>query len=454
MQNIEQPIEVTEDSRRFLDAVFQGASPLFLTGKAGTGKSTLLRQLRDSTLRNVAVVAPTGLAALNVGGQTIHSFFRFPVRSIMDEECIKELYGFPRRLFERLQMLIIDEVSMVRVDLMDCIDKFLRKNTRYKDRPFGGVQVLMVGDLFQLPPVLKNGSGEQQILKKTYGTPFFFGAPVFKDHPLQIFELTKVFRQSDNHFVDCLNQIREGGDNFIEAIRQINANCYIGSEENVGVTMVGTNSQADAINTVELNRLPGDPWIQVATRSGVLAGEAVSENRLPAPDKLRLKIGARVIILRNDLTDRLYVNGTTGVVVRLPESQLDTIGIEIDTVSGETVNVSIPMYEWQQCRVVLDEYEGKYTQSVVGTFEQFPVQLAYAITIHRSQGKTLESVLLDTGRGMFADGQLYVALSRVKSMAGLKLRKQLDWRDVMVNADVVSFYERHHNTQAIQGGLF
>lgn len=445
-------IEITDESKRFLDAVDHGASPVFLTGKAGTGKSTLLRHLHDTTLRNVAVVAPTGLAALNVGGQTIHSFFRFPVRAIMDKDCIRELYGWPRRLFERLQLLIIDEVSMVRVDMMDCIDRFLRANTRYKDRPFGGVQVLMIGDLFQLPPVLKQGSTEQTLLKNMFGTPFFFGAPVFKESPMQMFELTKVFRQEDNDFIECLNQIREGGDAFIQAIKTINETCCIGSEPYDGVTMVGTNDQADSINQVELRRLEGEMKAYKADRAGSLAEPTMKEDRFPAPETLRLKEGARVMILRNDLEGRRYVNGTVGTVINLPVDTLAPVCVDIGK-DEEPEYAYVPRYQWSQNRVELS-YDGTYTHSVVGTFEQYPLQLAYAMTIHKAQGKTLETMLLDTGRGMFADGQLYVALSRVKSIKGLKLRKPLDWRDVMVNPDVISFYERHHNTQAIQGGLF
>lgn len=447
-------IEITDESKRFLDAVDSGASPIFLTGKAGTGKSTLLRHLRESTLRNVAVVAPTGLAALNVGGQTIHSFFRFQPRAIMDKDSIRELYGFPRRLFERLQLLIIDEVSMVRVDLMDCIDKFLRVNGRRPNMSFGGVQVVMIGDLFQLPPVVKQGT-EHAVLQKIYGTPFFFGAPVFKEAPMQMFELTKVYRQEDNEFIECLNQIREGGDAFMAAIKKINDTCFIGNDHYEGVTMVGTNDQADAINVAELRRLPGDIRAYKADRSGSLAEPTVKEDRLPAPETLRLKEGARVMILRNDIDGRRYVNGTVGTIVRLPDIPLMPVTIRIDAKDENSLDyedVCVCRNEWHQNRVEL--LGDHYIQSVVGTFEQYPLQLAYAMTIHKVQGKTLESVLLDTGRGMFADGQLYVALSRVKSINGLKLRKRLEVRDVQVNPDVIEFYDQHHNTQVIQGGLF
>ena len=452
--------ELTAEGKKLVDAVTAGHTPLFLTGKAGTGKSTLLRYLRDTLDDlNMAVVAPTGLAALNVGGQTVHSFFRLPVKPIMDETCILSTYGKLQHFYSKLDLLIVDEISMVRVDLMNCVDMFLRTNRPSRgDLPFGGVQILLIGDLFQLPPVVVKDSIEEAILKATYGAPFFFRSPVFKENPLHIHALTKVYRQEDDTFVEILNQIREGGDHYVKALATLNAACLIGDTPYDGVEMVGTNELARLINYRQLRLLDSPPATFTGIKTGVMADGRVDDARLPVPDKLTLKVGAKVMIVRNDLSEfKYYVNGTVGTIVSLPQRDggMEPIGVRILNSRGDPMIVSITPATWEKTKVEL--FGDKYSQTVVGAYCQYPLMLAYALTIHKAQGKTLDNVVLDTGpKGMFSAGQLYVALSRVREMKGLKLRRELQTNDVIVHEDVVKFHQEYISKPSLlaQGSLF
>ena len=388
---------------------------LFVTGRAGTGKSTLLRALRDAAGEQMVVLAPTGLAAINVGGQTIHSFFGFPPRLIQSDDIRRSRNG---RLMRKLEFLVIDEVSMVRSDLMWAIDQSLRINRGRPREPFGGVRLLMFGDLHQLPPVVQEGEVAAH-LEDAHGGPFFFSVPALREGAgTYRLELEQVFRQTDNELIDVLNAIREGNvthddltllNTRVHAIRTL-------SEGEPYVILTPTNAAAKRINTAYLEALPGQ---SVRFDAGI-SGE-FNENVHPADQALDLKPGAKVMLLRND-PDRRWVNGSVARISRLAAKQ---VWIEIASREYEVEQVA-----WEHRRYAYDQTAEKIVETVAGTFKQFPLRLAWALTIHKAQGLTLDQVYVDLGRGTFAHGQTYVALSRCRSLDGLALARALSPSDV------------------------
>ena len=424
-------LELTPEVARAGDLMEDGPQCLFITGRAGTGKSTLLRHFRRRTDRKVAVVAPTGIAALNVQGETIHSFFRFPPRPIGMED-VEDLED--KSLYQALDAVIIDEISMVRADVLDGIDRFLRLNGPDKARPFGGLRMIMIGDPYQLPPVVASPA-ERRFLAERYKTPYFFSAAALKESGMETVELNKVFRQSESDFITLLNAIRMAHVTK-EVVEALNSRCdrdFVPPEDEPYITLTTTNARATKINDESLERLKG----RFKRYEGELEGVfAVAENPpLPAPDLLALKKQAQVMFVKND-PDRRWVNGTMGRVVRLGKS---TIEVDID---GRVVDVE-PV-EWEMVNYRYDREHRRVEAETVGTFRQFPLTVAYAVTIHKSQGKTFDRVVVDLTGGAFAHGQVYVALSRCRTLDGLVLRRPLARRDLILDRAVVTFTKYRH----------
>ncbi|MGE0629092.1 MAG: ATP-dependent RecD-like DNA helicase [Hyphomicrobiaceae bacterium] len=414
----------TAEYEAAIDFVRSGAGNLFITGRAGTGKSTLLRCLADDLAEDAVVVAPTGLAAVNVGGQTIHSFFGLPPRLLRADDIRRSRNG---RVMRRLRFLIIDEVSMVRSDLMWAIDHSLRVNRGRPREPFGGVRLLLFGDLHQLPPVVQEPEVAQH-LESEHGGPFFFGVSALRDGAgTMLLELNEVFRQSDERLISILNSIREGevsADDLTALNERVNPVRTL-QEGEPFVILTPTNAAASRINRAYLDALPG------ATQSfeASIAGE-FSANAQPTDQTLLLKPGAKVIILRND-PDRRWVNGSIARISRLTDKR---VWIEIDGRDCEVEPAA-----WESRRYDFDQTAGKIVETVAGSFKQFPMRLAWALTIHKSQGLTLDKVYLDLGRGTFAHGQAYVALSRCRTIEGLALARPLRPSDVLFDRTATEY---------------
>ena len=409
------------------DYIASGAGHLFVTGKAGTGKSTLLRSLRQADDASSIVLAPTGLAAVQVGGQTIHSFFGLPPRLVKPED-IK-----PSRklgLMRKLKTLVIDEVSMVRSDLMEGIDRSLRLNRKRPHDPFGGVRMVLFGDPHQLPPVVPEGELRGYLHEK-FGGPFFFHAPGFADGNARLIELQTVFRQSGGPFLDALNGLREG-DPSNDALALLNARVkpFLGlPDRDDYVILTPTNQVANELNQAFLARLPGQDWISEAQITGTY-----SDSAHPTEQALLLKVGAKVIMIRND-ADKRWVNGTLAKVTQLKG---DRVWVEIEGPNGRDEHEVEPA-TWESIRYDYDAKADKIVEQVAGTFKQLPLRLAWALTIHKAQGLTLDRVYVDMRRGAFAHGQAYVALSRCRTLEGLAMARALSRRDVIFDAAVTGY---------------
>ncbi len=386
---------------------------IFLTGKAGTGKTTFLKYLKENIAKNMVVAAPTGVAAINAGGVTIHSLFQLPLRPFIPTVQYRQEFlsnqkygGNKQRLLQTMELLVIDEISMVRCDVMEAIDAILRSVRRRYDVPFGGVQLLCIGDLYQLQPVAP--PQEWSILSEFYASPYFFDSPAVKEQQPILIELNKIYRQKEQSFVDLLNKVRTNNmntDDFEDLNMRYNPNFYPDKEEKY-IRLTTHNRQADLLNQQELNKLNTGSFTYKATIEGDF-----DERIYPVEYELFLKEGSQVMFLKNDVFKKYY-NGKIGVVKSL---EADKIIVDCD---GELLNV--PLETWENVRYNLDKKTGALQQDVIGTFEQYPLRLAWAITIHKSQGLTFEKVMIDAGEA-FSSGQVYVALSRCTSLAGIVL---------------------------------
>jgi ATP-dependent exoDNAse (exonuclease V) alpha subunit len=427
-------IEITPEYKEVFDAIERRDPFIFVSGRAGTGKTTLVTHLRDTLDGNVVVVAPTGVAALQVRGVTIHSFFKFPPRLIFPEEDIKKLKD--RRLYSKIRLLIIDEVSMVRADIVDAIDLFLRVNGPKEGIPFGGVQVLFVGDLFQLPPVVR--SEELEVLRsRSYEAPYFFHAMALHRQELTCIELKKIYRQKDASFTALLNDIRVDRD-VPKALEILNAACYLetAEQDEHAITLTTNNAKADNINLRQSQAIQTEPVILTGQVSGRFN---VDERNLPAPLNLTLKVGSRVMLTANDQTyPKRWVNGSLGVVRTITS---DYVKVELDHPLSK-VYVEVPKSQWETYQYEFDDLTQQIKPVVIGTYSQYPLMLAWAVTIHKSQGKTLERVKVDLSGGAFAPGQVYVALSRCTSLEGITLEKPIRRSDVKCDPNVKNFYQR------------
>jgi ATP-dependent exoDNAse (exonuclease V) alpha subunit len=404
---------------------------LFITGKAGTGKSTLLQLFRRTTDRRVAVLAPTGVAALNIGGQTIHSFFGFPPHLFNSQE-LKKKKRF-QQLFAQLDTLIIDEISMVRADLLDHINYSLQLNLG-NTRPFGGLQLVFFGDLFQLPPVVSSAA-ERQYFSHTYASPYFFAAKVMQHFDFQAIELQKVYRQENRMFLRLLDAIRlnQADSDELEMLNSRHLPAF--QSEKHYITLSARNITVDTINRRELAAIEQPTRTYVASIQGDFPA-----SQYPAEAALSLKQDARVMLLRND-PGRQFVNGSLGKVVALTD---DVIRVQLedeDEKQGKMVEVTRVV--WEIIRYVFDKNQpDQLSTEVIGSFRQFPLRLAWAVTIHKAQGKTFDRVMVDLGSGAFEHGQTYVALSRCRSLEGVVLRQPLRQRDILVDEQVVDYYQR------------
>lgn len=389
-------------------------SPILVTGEAGTGKSTLVNYIKClENIGNIAVLAPTGVAALNVGGQTIHSFFRFPFQ-IIDEGAL--LNQRRNRLWKKVDLIIIDEISMVRADILDGIDIVLRK-AKGASLPFGGCRLLFVGDFHQLPPVIP--TRERAALEQFgYAGPYAYDAKVLQHYPPVHFELTKVYRQKEPEFVSVLSDIRIAR-NVETAINKLNALC-VGPHRDghTPVLLTATNAIAEGYNKKGLADLGND----VTEYHSVVKGK-FNESRVPALSRLKLKKGARVMAVKNDPMKR-WVNGSLGTIINLSPEE---VYVRFDS-TGMTQKIE--RAKWEAISYKWNEITQKMEESATASFEQMPLILAWAVTIHKAQGLTLDDVRIDLGRGAFASGQTYVALSRARTLAGLSLTEPLKARDI------------------------
>lgn len=420
---------ITKEWELALDLLENSTRNLFITGKAGTGKSTLLQYFRKASNKRVVVLGPTGMAALNARGMTIHSFFKFAPRFLPPDR------SYPRvetRLFSVVDILIIDEVSMVRADLLDAIDRFMRINGRDPSKPFGGARVILIGDLFQLPPVVTEA--ERDLMDNYYESEYFFSSDAFVQGNFAPIELTTVFRQHDDTFIDVLNAIRHG-DVTSEQLEVLNERVMplkIDQIEKYGMVLTATNRGAETINSTRLHALQ-EPLKSFEAKT---TGEfAPNDDTWPAPRYLQLKKGARVLFIRNDKGGK-WVNGTIGTVTEVSD---DVIKVQIKTEKFEG-EVVVAKETWENIRYELNRQTNELEENVLGTLEQYPLKLAWAITIHKSQGMTLDQLFLDMGKRMFAHGQLYVALSRCRSLPGLHMSDRIWPNDNLIDERIVRFY--------------
>ena len=401
---------------------------IFLTGAAGTGKTTLLERVKNQLSLKKMVVAPTGIAALNIGGTTINSAFRIGFETIPLITKSKD----PRfaKLLRNLELLIIDEVSMVRAPMLDAISQSLQIH-RNSEKPFGGIHVLACGDLFQLPPIIKES--EERIIYEKYNSIYFFDAHSFKDmEKISYFELTESFRQEeDQRFCELLNNIRVGKDLDV-TIDQINSNCFDPMlESEFFMTLTSRKKRAEELNEYKLGHIEGEEEIIKSKETGEL-----NENDLPAPRELKIKVGANVMFIKNDPEGR-WVNGTLGTISECLDKKKKYIKVKINKKTHK-----VEREAWNKVRFTYDEDSDDVLEEVISSFKQFPIKLGWAVTIHKSQGLTLESCSVDLGAGAFATGQAYVALSRCKNLSSLHLQRELKVSDALVDPDIIDFHQK------------
>ena len=433
-------IEINEQFQHALDIMEGSNRSIFITGRAGTGKSTLLEYFRNTTKKKVAVLAPTGVAALNVKGQTIHSFFRFKP-GITPDQVKKFRYAHDNEnVYHKLDTIVIDEISMVRADLLDCVDKFLRLNGPKSDKPFGGIQMALIGDLYQLPPVVTGG--EKEVFQSLYDTPYFYGAQVFGSFDMEFIELEKIYRQHDEGFIALLNGIRNNSitEEGLDLLNYRYQPDFEPPPDDFYVYLTTTNKLAEEINGKRLAGLKSELY----TFTGSIKGDFGREY-LPTAIDLQVKVGAQIMMLNNDSEGR-WVNGSIGKIIGITESRKGEDIIIAELADGGEVEIT--PFTWEIYRFFVDG--GQLQSEVVGKFTQYPLMLAWAVTIHKGQGKTFDRVIIDIGRGTFAHGQMYVALSRCTTLQGIVLKKPALKKHIWTNYQVMDFLTKYQYKKAEQ----
>lgn len=422
-------IKITKEFKDAYETIEKTNNHIFLTGRAGTGKSTLLKYFREKTKKKHVVLAPTGVAALNVKGQTIHSFFGFHPE--IQRNLVRKTKEENIQFFENIETIIIDEISMVRADLLDCVDRALRLNRGCKDKAFGGVQMVFIGDLFQLPPVVTQD--EQDRFRTEYSSPYFFSSEAMVNTEVTIIELQKVYRQKEKKFVELLNNVRRGNvqQSDLVAWNKIHDPFFDPTNESeYTVHLTTTNKMAQQRNDYELKKLDSKEWVLKAQTMG-----EVSTRKMPSDPVIKIKKGARIMFTTNDPAKR-WVNGSLGVITAIKQKGLGkfpTVFVRLE--DGDEVEVL--QHKWEIFEYGLN---GKtFEENVVGAYSQYPIALAWAVTIHKAQGKTFDNVLIDIGWGAFAHGQMYVALSRCTSLNGIILLKPFKAKDVIVDKAVLDY---------------
>lgn len=426
-------IELNQEFKKALALMEETTKNVFITGRAGTGKSTLLTFWRGKTKKKAVVLAPTGVAALNVQGQTIHSFFRFRPDITLDK--VRKRFSKGKNIYREIETIVIDEISMVRSDLLDCVDKFIRLNGKDKTLPFGGIQMIFIGDLYQIPPVVTGK--ERQIFKTLYKSQYFFDAKVFAGLEMEFIELEKVYRQHDQGFIDLLNAIRNNSatEEHLEAINARFSPHFDPSIKDFFIYLTPTNKLAEEINQKQLAKIKG----RLYTYHGEILGD-FNLRSLPTKIDLSIKKGSQVMMLNNDSNSR-WVNGSVGKLIKIKRTKHKVDIIIIKLINGEKVEVA--PFTWELFKFSLDKKTNQLISETIGSFIQYPLMLAWAVTIHKSQGKTFDRVIIDIGGGTFVHGQIYVALSRCTTLQGLVLKKPIEKKHIFMDWRVVKFLTQY-----------
>lgn len=411
-----------------------GNGCLFITGKAGTGKSTLLSHFCARTKKKPVVLAPTGVAALNVKGQTIHKFFNFYIDVTPDKIRRRQIKPRNPKLYKKLQTIIIDEISMVRADLLDCVDEFLRLYGPNDTQAFGGVQMIFVGDLYQLPPVVNRET--EAIFAEHYETPYFYSARCLREADFSVVELDTIYRQKEQEFVELLNRIRDGAveDKDIALLNTRYEPDYVPRGKKFFINLTTTNRKADEINAAHLAALS----TKLHSTNAIIKGDFTKEY-FPTTPELQFKIGAQIMLINNDAQGR-WVNGSVGVIESIKRDEDDRAYIEVRLQDDKEI-VHVYPHTWEVYRYALEN--GEIAAESVGNFTQFPFRLAWAVTIHKSQGKTFDHVMIDIDRGTFACGQMYVALSRCTAFSGIVLKTRISKQHIRADERIREFLARH-----------